>query len=228
MANFWPCREGRVAGRRAGSMGRLCHVAAQTKGRNMNRIRLLFAFSTILVAMAIAPLAQASMGTLELNAGYAKSSDKEEGIDESLSGGISFGGAFWRNVSPMFTLGLEVSYDDLGKIEYDNGLTANNEVKFHLLRVNPALRVNFGQSTGAAFFAQGGAGLYNVTGKIEDSEFGSFSNTDGEFGFNIGAGAGFPMGEKARLNFTGVYHSVAVEDDNLTYLQFKAGIGFGI
>lgn len=196
----------------------------------MNRIRLLLAFGTILVAMAIAPLAQASsgMGTLELNAGYAKSSDDQTGNDDKLGGGLSFGGAFWRNVSPMFTLGLDVSYDDLGKIEYNNGNTANNKVSAHILRVNPALRVNFGQGTGANFYAQGGAGLYNVTVKLDDSIFGSLANTDGKFGFNIGAGAGFPVGEKARLNFTGLYHSVATDGENTTYLGFKAGIGFGI
>ena len=194
----------------------------------MKRIRLLLAFSTILVAMAIAPLARASSGTLELNAGYAKSSDDQTGNNESLGGGVSFGGAYWRNVSPMFTLGLEVSYDNLGKLKYDNGLTANNEASVHLVRVNPELRINFGQSTGAAFFAQGGAGLYNVTAKIDDSIFGTLANTDGKFGFNAGAGASFPVSEKARLNFTGMYHNVNTTGDNATYLQFKAGIGFGI
>ena len=208
------------------AFGDAVYVVAQTKGRNMNRIRLLLAFGTMLVALALAPLAMAA-GTVELNAGYAKSSDDAIG-DETLSGGISFGGAFWMSASPMVSWGLEASYDDLGNIEYDNGNTANNEIKFHILRVNPALRFHFGSGTGPSFFAQGGAGLYNVTGKIEDSIVGEVSNTDGEFGFNAGLGAGFPVSEKARLNITGQWHSVATEGDNTTYLQFKAGIGFGI
>ena len=64
---------------------------------------------------------------------------------------------------------------------------------------------------------------------INDSVAGDIS-PDGEskFGFNVGAGVGFPVGPKTRLNLTGLYHSVSTEGESLNYIQMRAGVGFGL
>ncbi len=116
----------------------------------------------------------------------------------------------------------------MGNIKYDNGITTNNEASAHILRINPALRFNFGRGVGPNFYAQVGAGFYNVTAKLDDSFFGTLQNTDAKFGFNGGAGVTMPVGEKARLNFNGLYHNVTMNPNNLNYLQFRVGVGLGI
>jgi len=194
----------------------------------MKRIYLTVVLGVV-AAMAFAPVAGASTpNTLEVNGGYAKSSDDATGAGDKMSGGLSFGGAFWRSASPTVSWGVEMSYDNMGNVKYDNGLTTNNEASAHIMRINPAIRFNFGKGIGPNFYAQTGAGFYNVTAKLDDSFFGNIQNTDAKFGFNAGAGMSFPMGEKARLNFNGLWHNVSMNPDNVHYLQFRAGVGFGI
>jgi opacity protein-like surface antigen len=94
--------------------------------------------------------------------------------------------------------------------------------------VNPALRFNFGAGVGPAFYAQGGAGLYNVSMDIKDSVVGDASDSQSKVGFNVGAGVSFPVGPKSRMNLTGLYHTVSTEGQSLNYMQFRAGIGFGL
>ena len=85
-----------------------------------------------------------------------------------------------------------------------------------------------GAPVGPSFYAQGGAGLYSVSSKVEDSLLGDASDSQSKFGFNIGAGVSFPVGPKSRMNFTGLYHSVSTDVDNTNYMQFRAGFGFGL
>ena len=51
---------------------------------------------------------------------------------------------------------------------------------------------------GPSFFAQAGAGLLQISVKVSDSVLGDTSDSDGKFGFNVGAGVGFPVGPKTR------------------------------
>lgn len=197
-------------------------------GECMNRIRMAVVFGIAAVALACAPLAFASNGTIEVNGGYAKSSDDLSGSGDKLGGGASFGGAYWHNQSPNFSWGVEASYDNMGSIDYDNGFTTDNKASAHVLRVNPAFRITAGQGQGPKFYAQAGAGLYNVTAKIEDSFFGDLQNTDAKFGFNAGLGVSFPVSPKANMNVTGLFHNAQMDPENLNYLQFKAGVSFGI
>ena len=194
----------------------------------MNRIRLAVVFGVAAVALACAPLAFASNGSIEINGGFAKSSDDLSGQGDKLGGGISFGGAYWHNQSPTIQWGFEASYDNMGSIDYDNGFTTNNKASAHVMRVNPAFRIVAGQGQGPKFYAQAGAGWYNVTAKIEDSFFGDLQNTDAKFGFNAGAGVSFPVSPKANMVVNGLYHNVSMDPENLNYLQFKAGVAFGI
>ncbi len=196
----------------------------------MNRTRFALVAFTFAVVMAFAAAASAtpSVGTLEFSAGYAKSSNDMTGSDESLGGGITFGAAYWGPVSPMVRWGAEVSYDNLGSLDYNNGTTTDNTISSHVFRVNPALRVNFGAPVGPSFFAQAGAGLYSVSAKVEDSVLGTASDNESKFGFNIGAGVGFPVGPKTKMNIMGNYHSVSTEGESLNYLQFHAGLGISI
>ena len=53
-------------------------------------------------------------------------------------------------------------------------------------------------------------------------------NSEGKFGFNLGAGVGFPVGPKTKMNVMGQWHSVSTEGESTDYLEFKAGVGFGL
>jgi opacity protein-like surface antigen len=194
----------------------------------MKRIHLTLVLVTVFCVAGFAAQANAGpVGTLEFNLGYAKSST-EVIPDESMGGGLAFGAGYWRSASPSVQWGVEASYDNLGSVEYDNGDTPDNTVSGSLFRVTPALRMNFGSMVGPNFFAQGGAGIYNVSADVEDSIFGEDSQSNSEFGFNLGAGVGFPVGPKTRMNVSGQYHSVATEGESTNYLAFRAGIGIGL
>lgn len=196
----------------------------------------------VLVLMAVVLMAAASVagaatrsnhesgpnpGTLELNLGYAKSSE-DMGNGDTMGGGLAFGAAYWMHPSPSVSWGPEVSFDNMGNVQYDNGFTANNEISMHLLRVNPAVRYTFTKGVGTQFFGQAGAGLYSVTAKIDDSVVGTASDSESKFGFNLGAGVDFPVSPKSRMNVTGLYHNVATDGSSLNYLQFRAGFAFNL
>jgi len=166
-------------------------------------------------------------GTAELNLGYAKSSEDMGGGD-TMNGGVSFGAAYWMHPSPAFSWGPEVSFDDMGSVEYDNGFTANNEASMHLWRIHPSARYNFSKGVGTQFFGQAGVGLYSVTAKIDDSVLGNASASDSKMGFNLGAGVNFPVGTNNRMNVTGLWHNVATEGSSLNYIQIRAGFGFNL
>jgi opacity protein-like surface antigen len=199
----------------------------------MKRIHMALVLTVVLAVAAFVPMASASpvgLGTLELNAGYAKSSTEVMPNGDSFGGGITFGAAYWRSMSPSVSWGGELSFDNLGSVDYDNGTTTDNKISASAFRVNPAVRFNFGAPVGPSFYAQGGAGLYSVSSKREDSDplVGNSSDSQSKFGFNIGAGVSFPVGPKSRMNFTGLYHSVSTDVDNTNYMQFRAGFGFGL
>ena len=197
----------------------------------MKRIHMALVLAMVLAVAAFVPMASASpvgLGTLELNAGYAKSSTEAVPNGDSFGGGITFGAGYWRSVSPSVSWGGELSYDNLGSVDYNNGVTTDNKVSASAFRVNPAVRFNFGAPVGPSFYAQGGAGLYSVSGKVEDSVVGNSSDSQSKLGFNMGAGVSFPVGPKSRMNFTGLYHSVSTDGQSTNYLQFRAGIGFGL
>lgn len=211
----------------------------------MNRIRLLGVVGTVLLALLVAPVAWANM-TMELNAGYAKSSEDVTGNDESLGGGLSFGAGFWHNASPRFSPGLEISYDNLGSIDadfFDPGTSTNYHEEFStkVLRVAAQGRLNFGSVAGPSFFIQGGGGLYSASWdyKLDDTDASAnvfdFDDSDSNFGFNIGAGVGFLAGDRTKVNFNAAYHfvpSIEVNNidiaENMNYFQLRAGVGFNL
>ena len=166
-------------------------------------------------------------GTFEVNLGYAKSSE-DMGNGDTMGGGLAFGAAYWMHPSPALSWGPEISFDNMGTVEYDNGFTANNEISMHLIRVHPTLRYTFTKGVGTQFFGQTGAGLYSVTAKIDDSVVGNASDSESKFGFNLGAGIDFPVGPTSRMNVTALYHNVATEGQSLNYMQVRAGFGFNL
>ena len=160
----------------------------------MKRIHLTLVLVTVCCMAAFAGAAGASpAGTMEINAGYAKSSNDVTVNNESMGGGIAFGAGYWRPASPSIMWGGEMSYDNLGSVKYNNG-TSTTTFSSHTIRFCPSMRMNFGSTTGPNFFAQGGAGLYSVSSKIEDPTLGNADNSTSKFGFNLGAGVGFPVG----------------------------------
>lgn len=188
---------------------------------------MALAFAALFCVAGFAANANANMvGSAELNLGYVKSSN-DYGT-ETLGGGLGFGGAYWRSASPSISWGAEVSYDNLGSLDYDNGVTTG-QISSKVLRIEPAMRFNFGAPTGPSFFAQGGGGYYKVSSKVEDSDpLNNFDDSQGKFGYMLGAGVGFPVGPKTKMNLQGQYHSVSTEGESLNYLAFRAGVGFSL
>ena len=82
----------------------------------MKRIHLTLVLVTVIFVAAFASAAVANtVGKMEINAGYAKSSNGIPAAnDESMGGGIAFGAAYWRNASPTVQWGAEASWDGLG------------------------------------------------------------------------------------------------------------------
>jgi len=194
----------------------------------MKRIHLTLVLVTVFFVAAFATAASANTaGSMEINAGYAKSSTDVTGNNESMGGGIAFGAGYWRNASPTVQWGAEASWDNLGNLDYGTTPT-NGTLSSSIIRINPALRVNFGSKVGPSFFAQGGAGLYSMSFKDQPNGGAEVKDTQSKFGFNLGAGVGFPVGPKTKMNFLGQYHSVSTEGQSTNYIEFKAGVGFGL
>jgi len=205
----------------------------------MKRNLSILLASLLVAAVAFAPIALAGpVGTMELNLGYAKSSTELGSSTESLGGGVGFGASYWRGVSPTVSWGGEVSVDNLGSADYtgvDAFATAYTEnFKTNIVRITPAVRVNFGSLVGPSFYAQGGAGLYKVSWKYRYEDVAQVVTADDsstKFGMNLGAGVGFPVAPTTRMNFSASYHIVPGNDVNMTdtnNLQLRAGIGFNL
>ncbi len=198
----------------------------------MNRNRLAVVVSTVLLfAFAATAGAVPGVGTLEVYGGYAKSSTEVAAplSTESLSGGLSFGAGYYRNLAPTTQWGIEASYDNLGSLDWNDILGSTYTGSTSIFRVSPQFRMNFGAPVGPSFFAQGGVGYYSVAASVEESLSGiSLDTSEGKFGFNLGAGVGFPVGPKTKLNFSGNYHSVSTDVENTNYVNFRAGLAFGL
>jgi len=195
----------------------------------MNRNRLAVAlFTALLLTAAFAATAGANvLGTMEIYGGYAKSStEMAPAPNETLGGGMSFGAGYFRTLAPTTQWGIEASYDNLGSLDW-TGNTGTTSAS--IFRVSPQFRMNFGAPVGPSFFAQGGVGYYNVSATAEDNTLGiSTDASEGKFGFNLGAGVGFPVGPKTKLSFQGQYHSVSTEVTSTNYMNFRAGLGFSL
>ena len=199
----------------------------------MNRTRMaLVVFAlTLFTVFAAAASATPSVGTFEINAGYAKSSTEVAPLTsptDALSGSISFGAGYFRSIAPTTSWGVEASLDNLGTTDWNTG-TATATSKTTVLRVTPEVRMNFGSAVGPSFFAQGGAGLYAVTSKVETTDvLYAMDQSQSKFGFNLGAGVGIPVSPKTNLNVLGSYHSISTEGTSTNYLGLRAGIAFNL
>jgi hypothetical protein len=181
------------------------------------------------MAFAAAASATPSVGTFEINAGYAKSSlEVAPAPNDKMGGSLTFGAGYFRSIAPKTSWGIEASYDALGSTDWDTG-TAPATTSLNIIRFTPELRMNFGAGVGPSFFAQAGGGLYSVKAKIESTDTAvAGEDTSSKFGFNAGAGVGFPMGPKTRLNIQGNYHSVSTEGKSTNYMGARAGIALGL
>ena len=194
---------------------------------------ILFLASLLVASVALAPLAFASpVGTLELNAGYNKNSQEVVPNGDAMGGGIGFGASYWKGASPSVSWGGEVSYDNLGTANVNDGTpNTNYDVSGHVFRVNPAVRYTFGPGVGTSFYAQGGAGLYSVSGKREGTIATVLENTSfsqSKIGFNFGAGVNFPVAPTTKMNLGLQYHTVSTDGQSTNYVNFRAGIGFNL
>lgn len=192
----------------------------------MRNTSILFLATLLVAAVAFAPVAKANpVGTLELDAGYNKSSNEPAPNVDSMGGGIGFGAAYWRGASPSMAWGAEVSFDNLGNSEYTNPVSSvTTKYSSSVFRVNPAVRYTFGPGVGTSFYAQGGAGYYSVSAKAS----GSPDNNESKIGFNFGAGVNFPVAPTTKMNVGLQYHTVSTEGQSLNYINFRAGVGFNL
>jgi len=198
----------------------------------MNRTRFaLVSFSFVLVmAFAAAAWATPSAGTFEINGSYSKSSTEVASpiTTDTPSGGIGFGAGYFRSIAPKTSWGIEVGYENLGGVDYTSG-TDNHTTSVNMIRATPEFRMNFGAPVGPSFFAQAGAGYYGVHLKDENKTLATDATlSKGKFGFNFGAGVGFPMGPKTKLNIMGNYHSVSTEGTSTNYMGLRAGLALSL
>ncbi|MGH7680770.1 MAG: outer membrane protein, partial [Candidatus Eiseniibacteriota bacterium] len=215
-------------------------VAAPRGEGNMKRTAGNMRWLGVFLALAVfAPAAAASApGNLEISAGYAKCSTHLGASEESMGGSVTIGMSYWKPVSTLFSIGAELSMDDLGDAVSDTydivtSTTFHEQFSTHILRANPAIRMNLGATVGPSLYAQAGAGWYRITwdylvdNALIQAESGGSST---ELGFNVGAGLGYPVGPRTRLNVTGTYHIVPgnsldnMEDTNNA--QIRMGLGF--
>lgn len=187
----------------------------------------MFVFTT---AFAAAASAMPSAGTFEISGGYAKSSLEMAApfTTDSPSGGMTFGAGYFRSIAPKTSWGIEASFDNLGSVDWNDG-TDNYTSSIKMIRVTPEFRMNFGAPVGPSFCAQVGGGYYSVSYKEENTtQSVDFSASDGKFGFNVGAGVGFPVGPKTKLNIMGMYHSVSTEGTSTNYMGARAGLALSL
>jgi len=186
--------------------------------------------SLVVAAVAFAPVAMAGpVGTLELNGGYNKNSQEATPNGDKMGGGIGFGAAYWRGASPSISWGGEVSYDNMGSAEYTDPFSSSTtKISESVFRINPAVRYTFGPGVGTSFYAQGGAGWYNVSAKVEDSVLGNVSDSQSKIGFNFGAGVNFPVAPTTKMNVGVNYHTVSTDGESTNYVNFRAGVGFNL
>ena len=193
----------------------------------------------VLALAILSPAAAASTpGSLEISAGYAKCSTPLGTSDESMAGSVSIGMAYWKPVSTLFSLGAELSMDDLGSAVSDTydaltTTTFHEEFSSHILRANPAIRMNLGATVGPSFYAQAGAGWYRITwAYLVDNTLvqAESRGSSTELGFSVGAGLGYPVGPRTKLNITGTYHIVPKNSlnnmDDTNNAQIRMGLGF--
>src|SRR5262249_53836474 len=220
-----------ISSRRSrGRGGRYRFVHA--RGNSMNRPRFAMAMFTFALVTAFAAAASAtpSAGTLEISGGYAKSSLEAASpfTTDSPSGGLAFGAGYFRNLAPKTQWGLQASYDNPCSLDWNDRPGAHT-TPIHMIRFSPEFRMNFGAMVGPSFYGQAGAGYYSVSVKDEDTTLSTNATTsDGKFGFNFGAGVGFPMGPKTKLNVMGNYHSVSTSGQSTHYFRGRAGIGLSM
>ncbi len=196
---------------------------------NRNRFAMVLFTFVLVTAFAAAASATPSVGTLEVSAGYAKSSlEVAPAPNENMGGSLTFGAGYFRSMAPKMQWGLEASYDNLGSTDWNTG-TATATTSASIMRITPEFRMNMGAGVGPTFFAQAGGGLYSVKGKVEttDTTFAS-DDTSSKFGFNFGAGIGFPVGPKTKMNVMANYHSVSTEVKSTNYFGIRAGLGLSL
>src|SRR5689334_12959062 len=125
---------------------------------NRTKIAMLGFTFALVTAFAAAASAMPSTGTLEISGGYAKSSLEAAAplSTDSPKGGMTFGAGYFRSIAPKTSWGMEMSYDNLGSLDYVNG-TENHTTSMHMIRFCPELRMNMGAPVGPSFCAQAGA-----------------------------------------------------------------------
>ncbi|MCX5801768.1 MAG: porin family protein [Candidatus Eisenbacteria bacterium] len=168
-----------------------------------------------------------SAWVLGLNVGYGlPMGDFGDAYDGGLTAGASVG--------YMFTgkYGLEVGME-WSKFAANDDLVAvlealsgeDVEANFQFMPVMVDFVANFPMSSSVTPYLKGGLGMYFETAEItiaDDTE----SDSESDFGFNIGGGVKFPISATALIDFGARFHNVMTEDNSTQYFTIGAGVDF--
>ncbi len=198
----------------------------------MKKLCLLLPVLLVFAAPAFAQM-EAGMGMMAASVGVGYAMPIGDFAD-AYDGGLSVGLNGCYMFTDMYGLELGVEWtkfdanDDL--ISALEDLTGEDvEASWQMIPVTLDFVATFpaGQMNP---YLKGGVGMYFETAKVEiageeDSE------SENDFGFNVGAGIKVPFGEMTMFDIGGTFHYVMTEDDevegsyNAQYFTIKAGIG---
>lgn len=127
--------------------------------------------------------------------------------------------------TPVIGVGAEVGYHKFGTMDLDFGGGVTGELSSNVWQFTPAVKAQ-GVTGTVRPYGIGGLGMYNMKGTLSYSDATpeeSESNTD--FGFNLGAGAEFGTGPTT-FGVEARWHSIMTEVESTDMLSFMGGINF--
>jgi opacity protein-like surface antigen len=190
-------------------------------------VGLLAALCLMLLAMPAA--AQTPMTwSGSLYAGYAKMQEDED-VAPVPGGSIGVRGNMFAMVSPAIGLGAELGWHNFGTEEFDDGLGGTSEFKASAIQATGQMRARAVTGTMRPY-GTAGLGLYSLKGEVDGE-----SETEGKFGFNLGAGVQFMPNPTSTMSFglEARWHMIMdgwinedLEESALDVITVMAGVNF--
>lgn len=135
----------------------------------------------------------------------------------------------WRPVNFPTAFRGEIGYHAFGSSEFRFEDTRAESKASMIPIVANVVYVLPSQST-TRFHLMGGLGLYITNWDVEGSipEFGSFGGSDSEtdFGINLGGGVSFPLGQRIDVVVEARFHSAFTEGENSNFIPLSIGLRF--
>jgi opacity protein-like surface antigen len=167
-----------------------------------------------------------------LYGGYSKMQEDDE-VAPVPGGSFGMRGNMFAMMSPVIGLGAELGYHGLGSETFDDGLGGTGEFSASAIQATAQIRAR-GVNGKMRPYGMGGLGLYSLKGKT-DILGTETSDTEGKFGFNLGAGLQFMPNPTNTMSFglEARWHSVFdgwINEDGeeaaLDMITLMAGVNF--